>query len=92
MKDKMNDERQRYKTETAPLFSSLSLSVFGLSLLFFFGLMLFGPKAARASHINLIVIDGTINPAVADFIQENIARARAEGALALVIQLDTPGG
>jgi membrane-bound serine protease (ClpP class) len=45
-----------------------------------------GPVLAR------VVVDGTINPAVADFLQESIARARAEGAPALVIQLDTPGG
>ena len=39
-----------------------------------------------------IVIDGTINPAVADFVHEAIARAEADHAPALVIQLDTPGG
>jgi membrane-bound serine protease (ClpP class) len=39
-----------------------------------------------------IVIDGTINPAVAEYVREAITRARADGAAALVIQLDTPGG
>ncbi len=39
-----------------------------------------------------IVIDGTINPAVADFVHEAIARAEADHAPALVIELDTPGG
>ncbi|HEV7732231.1 MAG TPA: nodulation protein NfeD [Candidatus Binatia bacterium] len=39
-----------------------------------------------------IVIDGTINPAVGDFVHESIARAARDGAAALVIQLDTPGG
>jgi membrane-bound serine protease (ClpP class) len=39
-----------------------------------------------------IVIDGSINPAVADFVREAIARAVADGAPALVIELDTPGG
>jgi membrane-bound serine protease (ClpP class) len=38
------------------------------------------------------VIDGSINPAVDDFIRENIARAKSSGARALLIQLDTPGG
>src|SRR6185503_3358190 len=37
-------------------------------------------------------IDGTINPAVDDFIRESIGRAKASGAKALIIQLDTPGG
>jgi membrane-bound serine protease (ClpP class) len=43
-------------------------------------------------HVDYISIDGSINPAVDDFIRESIARAKADGARALVIQLDTPGG
>lgn len=39
-----------------------------------------------------IVIDGTINPAVGEFVHESIARAEREGAAALLIELDTPGG
>jgi membrane-bound serine protease (ClpP class) len=42
--------------------------------------------------VNMIVIDGSINPAVDDFIRENIGRAKSAGARALIIQLDTPGG
>jgi membrane-bound serine protease (ClpP class) len=55
-------------------------------------LVLFGAERARAQHVNRIVIDGTINPAVADFIHESIVRTQTEGGSALVIQLDTPGG
>src|SRR5712691_6499165 len=44
------------------------------------------------AHVNLIVVDATINPAVADFIHESINRSSQEGAQALIIQLDTPGG
>ena len=43
-------------------------------------------------HVDLIVVDGTINPAIADFIRESIARAKSNGARALIIQMDTPGG
>ncbi|HEY7714345.1 MAG TPA: nodulation protein NfeD [Candidatus Binatia bacterium] len=43
-------------------------------------------------HVDMIVIDGTINPAVDDFIRESLGRAKANGARALIIQLDTPGG
>jgi membrane-bound serine protease (ClpP class) len=50
------------------------------------------PKDASAPHVDLIVIDGSINPAVDDFIRESIGRAKSNGARALVIQLDTPGG
>ena len=39
-----------------------------------------------------IVIDGTINPASAAFLEDAIGRAEREGARALVVELDTPGG
>src|SRR4029434_4402642 len=50
------------------------------------------PKDASAPHVDLIVIDGSINPAVDDFIRESIGRSKSNGARALIIQLDTPGG
>ena len=50
------------------------------------------PQVAPSPHVDLIVIDGSINPAVDDFIRESIARAKSKGARALIIQLDTPGG
>jgi membrane-bound serine protease (ClpP class) len=49
-------------------------------------------QGSSSPHVDLIVIDGSINPAVDDFIRESIARAKSNGARALVIQLDTPGG
>jgi membrane-bound serine protease (ClpP class) len=49
-------------------------------------------KDAAEPHVDLIAINGSINPAVDDFIRESIARAKAGGARALIIQLDTPGG
>ena len=49
-------------------------------------------KDASAPHVDHITIDGSINPAVDDFIRESISRAKAGGARALIIQLDTPGG
>ena len=50
--------------------------------------------SARAGEPTLarIVVDGNINPAVAEYVRESIKRAYATGAAALVIQLDTPGG
>jgi len=47
---------------------------------------------AGAHRVNLIVVDGGINPATVDFIQESIADASREGAQVLIIELDTPGG
>jgi membrane-bound serine protease (ClpP class) len=45
-----------------------------------------------AAVVARIVVDGMINPAVADFIGKSIVRASTENAAVLVIQLDTPGG
>lgn len=47
---------------------------------------------AAQPHVDFISIDGSINPGVDDFIRESITRAKANGARALIIQLDTPGG
>jgi len=49
-------------------------------------------KDSSSAHVDWISIDGSINPAVDDFIRESIARAKVNGARALIIQLDTPGG
>jgi membrane-bound serine protease (ClpP class) len=56
------------------------------------GLLGGATPAAAASHVARIVVDGTINPAVADFIHESIDTAREDGAMALLLLLDTPGG
>jgi membrane-bound serine protease (ClpP class) len=52
----------------------------------------FAAAPAADRWVDLIDIDGSINPAAADFIDDSIAKARAGGASALVIRLDTPGG
>ncbi len=51
-----------------------------------------GSPARGLAFVRLITIDGTINPAVADFVRESLVSAKEEGAEALVIELDTPGG
>jgi membrane-bound serine protease (ClpP class) len=48
--------------------------------------------SASAGHINVITIDGSINPASSDFLQGAIAQSESDGAEALLIELDTPGG
>jgi len=42
--------------------------------------------------IDVIKIDGTINPAATDYIHDGIKRANEENAECLIIQLNTPGG
>jgi membrane-bound serine protease (ClpP class) len=48
--------------------------------------------APESAALSRIVIDGMINPAVADFVHQSIARAADDEAPALIIELDTPGG
>lgn len=51
-----------------------------------------GDEEKQQPRVHMIVINGSINPASADFIHEAIMTADREEADALVIQLDTPGG
>ncbi|MDB5108005.1 MAG: hypothetical protein JWM69_946 [Candidatus Binatus sp.] len=62
---------------------------------------LLGARRAEASDpvamrkppwVLLITIDGSINPATAGYVENALASATADGASALVIELDTPGG
>jgi membrane-bound serine protease (ClpP class) len=60
------------------------------TLLALLALIVSGP--ALAGHVNVVTIAGSINPASSDHIQKAIARSETEGAEALLIELDTPGG
>jgi membrane-bound serine protease (ClpP class) len=48
--------------------------------------------AAAAPAVSTIQIDGVISPVTVRLVEAALARAQSEGAGALVIQLDTPGG
>lgn len=48
--------------------------------------------AVRAQVVVRLDVDGTIDPAVDDYLREGIAHAVEIGAEALLIRLDTPGG
>ena len=47
---------------------------------------------AYAKDVYMIKVQGVINPPVAGFISESIAKSEKKGAEALLILLDTPGG
>jgi membrane-bound serine protease (ClpP class) len=49
-------------------------------------------SAAGQGPVNVVTISGSINPASSDYIQRAIAQSEEEGARALLIELDTPGG
>lgn len=50
------------------------------------------PATQHTPHVNLVRIAGSINPAVVDYVREALERSVADGAAALVIEIDTPGG
>ena len=54
--------------------------------------LLAASSAAAAGHVNVIRVAGTINPASSSFIQKSIERSESDGAAALLLELDTPGG
>ena len=67
--------------------SSLVLLSLGVALL-----VTQAVNAARGGHINVASVSGSINPASADYLIESIATSERDGAAALLIELDTPGG
>jgi membrane-bound serine protease (ClpP class) len=47
---------------------------------------------ADSSRIEVLTVDGTIVPVIASYIDRGISRAESEGAVACIIELNTPGG
>ncbi len=62
------------------------------ALVFSFCVALAAALPAAAAHVNVIRVAGSINPASSDYIQNAIEASEADGATALLIELDTPGG
>ncbi len=65
--------------------------IFVVSVLF--SLML-APRTASAAayHVDVMVLNSEINPASLRYLQKSITTAEQDGAQALVIEIDTPGG
>ena len=49
-------------------------------------------SSTKPPEVALITIDGSINPAVATYVEDTINYAQSHGEAAVVIELDTPGG
>src|SRR5690606_13910075 len=49
-------------------------------------------REAAAPHVALIEIDGAIGPATAGYFEKASRRAATNGASAIVLRIDTPGG
>ncbi|MBI2467290.1 MAG: nodulation protein NfeD [Candidatus Rokubacteria bacterium] len=64
----------------------------GLRLVAGGALVLATVASVEAATVSTLQIDGVISPVAVRLVSQAIERARAEGAAALVIHLDTPGG
>ena len=67
------------------------------SVLLLTGLLLGALSAAAGAQpqgalVDVIEVEGIIDQTIADYITERVERAQADGAEAIVISLDTPGG
>src|SRR5438552_18981614 len=51
-----------------------------------------GGTSAAGSHVDLLPTTGTVDNVRAGYIADGIARARSDGAAAIIIELNTPGG
>jgi len=72
----------------------ISVRLIALGMLCLGATLLVGQSAVGRSggHINVVTISGSINPASADYLIEAIETSEQDGAAALLIELDTPGG
>lgn len=61
-------------------------------LILFLCFAVVSPQIIEAGTVDIITIDGIINPVAADFITQSIKEAISDGAECLIIELDTPGG
>ncbi len=50
------------------------------------------PVSGNGDHLDLLVFDGPITPVFERYIEHGIATAQKDGAEALIIKMDTPGG
>ncbi len=67
-----------------------------IRILFLLGLLITASIAvetrAATSTIDVLQVKGTINPVLVDYIKHGIEHAEDNNAIAVIIQLDTPGG
>jgi len=66
--------------------------IFIIPALFLFIFCFPGNTFATANEVYIIKVSGSINPAVADFLEKGIYKASADGVSCLIIEIDTPGG
>jgi membrane-bound serine protease (ClpP class) len=85
----------RYARSTGQHFSRRGFSLTSLSALLAIliaGIIIQLPGESFAGELYVVTIDGSINPASADYLIGAIEQAEEADACAILIELDTPGG
>jgi membrane-bound serine protease (ClpP class) len=77
-------------TRRSPSFRALHRLVIALGLLLMAGAV--AQAQDTTGHVVVLPTSGVVDQIMAGYIREGIARAEADGARAVVIELDTPGG
>ena len=73
--------------------SSRRVLMVALAVVVFASGFVVSPAPARAAApVDLITLEGVISPVTLRLVETALARARSDGAQALILQLDTPGG
>ena len=67
-----------------------TIARFSFIVAFLFGMV--GGARAQQPVVEKIVLDGTIQPVSAGMLERAVAHANSDGAAALLIEMDTPGG
>jgi membrane-bound serine protease (ClpP class) len=75
-------------TASAPRPARLVVGLLAVAILIGLG----SGRAQPAGHAALLTLDGVISPITLRLVESALDRARTDGAVVLVIQLDTPGG
>jgi membrane-bound serine protease (ClpP class) len=73
-------KRKRWRWTFALVWLVLALSALG------------GTAAGQVAHVDVLEIEGPVTPIMISYIERGIRTAEGDGAQALVIVLDTPGG
>ncbi|MGA9347879.1 MAG: nodulation protein NfeD [Anaerolineae bacterium] len=68
------------------------LALIGLSLVAAFFLSSPLALAQQGEHVDVITVNGVIDPFTAQYVSRGLDIAQSDGAQCLIIQLDTPGG
>ncbi len=67
-------------------------SIWLLVVIFLLISALVSSASSSTNQVDVLKVDGIINPVVAEFIETNLNKAEKEETMIFIIQLDTPGG